>query len=823
MTERFFIYGYGKRESKKYNCHSNNLGDTYDKLMSPSIQDAGTKNCKFSHCLFTTTTGTVATTKQSPSSNASYANSNSNSNNNSNSNSSMYNIDTSVDASVIGSGGGKKIDHTMLDTLGVPLLFEGQEILANKLIAESKQSESKNTDSDNNGNNSMNDNNDINVIQTDSNTSTNTVSDDEDTLEEKAEFLDDAKISPPGPDEIQCSNCHRWIAPMSYTTHEIHCARQYIKCKYCDEMVRRGNDVENEHFIDYHKKLDCICGITFDGNKKLTKHSRNECVFRKIICHFCKNELTAIDYNNHKEKCKIEFVECAKCKRECQRQNLKTHDCGKQCPLCDKFVNSNDLVLHLVTNCSERRAICPYCKVLLKTDSMKEHIHYCGGRSQQCDTCNEYVTLANMSKHKESNCIQYSNKQLSKSQKMKAQNGQKLKNKNKNSSSKDNVSDIINDLNEMHCINFQSYCVDRLVSWLEKNIDTDDSSRFCVDNYNAIARISRVVKNISSIFNIMINGGSIFTSNPDMDYVFVNVNSARTKDHIDLALAVVSKLAKNCPSASQSCYGYGYEYDYYDIYSYDLIYCYLNQMRRILDGICCSKNKFDNKYINDMLINNSKITIGIMTGNVRARYSALLASLARVYVKSTKKNSSDYTVYSSIRNELCYQIASLWTTKYESCWNEWWLELQELEGKYNTILDFIIDCLDEMTPCTCYGFVNFWLTYFNKTQKSNCKIRFESIWPQLCESLIKQCRYQTKNGETYEMNEMINDIMMYYDEEYAIIRKKCGSVFQYIYSQLDEDELQRFDKVFIEKFEKYCSSTNSWVCYTFINGFVCCC
>merc|ERR1712129_463792 len=76
-------------------------------------------------------------------------------------------------------------------------------------------------------------------------------------------------------------------------------------------------------------------------------------------------------------------------------------------------------LLHLLTDCRKRRAVCNYCGIFRSCGDMEEHRKFCGSRSEQCEVCNKFVSLANMEKHLASNCEWFSNKQLSKNKKEK--------------------------------------------------------------------------------------------------------------------------------------------------------------------------------------------------------------------------------------------------------------------------------------------------------------------------------------------------------------------------------------------------------------------
>merc|ERR1712228_662577 len=244
--------------------------------------------------------------------------------------------------------------------------------------------------------------------------------------EEKQDTICDGDLSPIGPDDVKCDNCGKWVHSMGIQMHTVHCIRQYIKCKECKQVIRRQD--EEQHFVNYHKKITCICSKVCVGKIAFDEHTLNECTLRLMTCKYCnKTNIAFLEYSEHELLCKERSIICEVCGVEYIAKDKHLHDCGIVCVLCgDRINDSKDKLLHLLTVCRERRAVCNYCGIFRSCVDMEEHRKFCGSRSEQCEICNKFVALSNMAAHLSSNCQWYTNKQLSSSKKKKESVEQQL-------------------------------------------------------------------------------------------------------------------------------------------------------------------------------------------------------------------------------------------------------------------------------------------------------------------------------------------------------------------------------------------------------------
>merc|ERR1712244_64067 len=112
----------------------------------------------------------------------------------------------------------------------------------------------------------------------------------------------------------------------------------------------------------------------------------------------------------HEIKCREKMIVCDICNETYILKNKYLHNCGILCPLCgERIKDPKDKLLHLLTSCKERRAICNYCGIFRTCIDMEQHRNFCGSRSEKCTECDQFVSLRNMEAHKQSNCELFKN------------------------------------------------------------------------------------------------------------------------------------------------------------------------------------------------------------------------------------------------------------------------------------------------------------------------------------------------------------------------------------------------------------------------------
>jgi len=232
-----------------------------------------------------------------------------------------------------------------------------------------------------------------------------------------------------GPDDVECENCGKYVHSMSIQMHSMHCVRTMTACSECGQCIKIED--KQRHFEDAHQSVTCLCHAVFIGKASHRRHLATECSLRLMECSFCgRDNVTANTFEEHVAFCKEQEVECGECGTRYLLKERESHCCGVLCPLCGQRVaDPKDKLLHLITECAQRRAICNYCGVLRSCHDMDQHRNFCGSRSEKCDKCNEFVALMNMDQHLLSNCQWFNNMQLSSSSK----NGKKKKKRKKSS------------------------------------------------------------------------------------------------------------------------------------------------------------------------------------------------------------------------------------------------------------------------------------------------------------------------------------------------------------------------------------------------------
>jgi len=324
------------------------------------------------------------------------------------------------------------VDGALLKKLGVPLDYNEQTNLATMIIENRKlQKEndqrfgSRREQSDNLVAGTMLDDDDDDGDGNDDVTAAEALDGDEKTQPNETPQR--------GPDDVECENCGKFVHSMSIQMHTMHCIRKNTTCSVCGECIKIED--KERHFEEEHMEITCICQKVCVGKRAHRRHSTTECTLRLRECPFCgRDNVTANLFEEHVAECKETEVSCTECGVPYLLKDKGTHDCGVVCPLCgDRIAETKDKLLHLITVCRERRAICNYCGVLRKCDDMDEHRQFCGSRSEKCEGCNEFVSLMNMELHLQSNCQWFNNKQLS--TKKGDGNGKKKKKKRKDGDS----------------------------------------------------------------------------------------------------------------------------------------------------------------------------------------------------------------------------------------------------------------------------------------------------------------------------------------------------------------------------------------------------
>ncbi|XP_013396795.1 TRAF-type zinc finger domain-containing protein 1 isoform X1 [Lingula anatina] len=120
-----------------------------------------------------------------------------------------------------------------------------------------------------------------------------------------------------------CSNCKRDIASSNYMMHEIHCKRNIVLCKNCNEPVPRS-EMDN-HFEENHATIGCeLCGLEVE--KLDIESHKDNCPKRPQSCCFCELEFPADDLPNHISYCGTRTEQCFKCAQFIMLKDQDKHD-----------------------------------------------------------------------------------------------------------------------------------------------------------------------------------------------------------------------------------------------------------------------------------------------------------------------------------------------------------------------------------------------------------------------------------------------------------------------------------------------------------------
>ena len=309
------------------------------------------------------------------------------------------------------------IDGQLLKKLGVPLDYNQQTNLATMIIENRKLQQENQLRFDNKQRNSQNQIANLAAIDVtddddddDNDTDSSSSQQEEEKKEEEKEEENGINF---GPDNVKCNNCDKYIHKMSIQMHEVHCIRENIKCEICKKCIKIQD--KNDHFENYHKEIICICNEICIGKIFYDKHRSKKCKLRLVSCKYCdKTNIAISEIKKHQKICGETLKICKICNKSYLLKNKKNHDCGIICVLCGLRINdSKNKLLHLLTDCPQRRAICNYCGILRKCNDMEQHRKYCGSRSEKCQKCLQFVSLMNMEPHLQSNCQWFNNNQLS--------------------------------------------------------------------------------------------------------------------------------------------------------------------------------------------------------------------------------------------------------------------------------------------------------------------------------------------------------------------------------------------------------------------------
>lgn len=160
------------------------------------------------------------------------------------------------------------------------------------------------------------------------------------------------------PDDMQCKNCHQWVAKRTMILHENFCLRNNILCPICQGVFKKNSPEWQSH---WHCEHDSAHGTSTASQ---TKHNR---IFHEAV----------------------------------------------QCPSCDYHASSlPDLAQHRTTVCPGKLILCQFCHLAVPQEGdpsapsaeellsgLTAHELADGSRTTNCHLCQAIVRLRDMSTH----------------------------------------------------------------------------------------------------------------------------------------------------------------------------------------------------------------------------------------------------------------------------------------------------------------------------------------------------------------------------------------------------------------------------------------
>lgn len=217
----------------------------------------------------------------------------------------------------------------------------------------------------------------------------------------------------PKEDEQLCPHCLKCIPKMSFMMHEMRCGRLLQNCSLCGVRVPKSGFAE--HMAAFHDDVTCACGEILEGTNQLKIHQETDCIFRVIECKYCFQKFKKVEFDDHVSRCGQEEMTCPDCDDTYLRKDAHCHECTRLCG-CGQRIPLRMVMIHKLTDCPKRKALCQYCKLPRLVSTWYDHVEYCGSKTEQCPICEKYVSLKHLADHVRSNCTLFSATQVKEAQ-----------------------------------------------------------------------------------------------------------------------------------------------------------------------------------------------------------------------------------------------------------------------------------------------------------------------------------------------------------------------------------------------------------------------
>jgi len=147
-------------------------------------------------------------------------------------------------------------------------------------------------------------------------------------------------------------NSEKQIPANKWILHENYCVQHVKKCETCGEIINK--EEEEEHIQEYHSK-------------------------RK--CEICREDLTGENYFTHKQTCLIK-PKCKFCHKDFAPKTIENHE----------------------KNCCLNLFYCNFCFSDHPVKDKRDHVYFCGAKTEKCARCDKYVMLRDMDMHVSLDC-----------------------------------------------------------------------------------------------------------------------------------------------------------------------------------------------------------------------------------------------------------------------------------------------------------------------------------------------------------------------------------------------------------------------------------
>lgn len=154
-----------------------------------------------------------------------------------------------------------------------------------------------------------------------------------------------------GSDRVRCQYCDEFVSIMSQRMHENFCQRNNVRCDECGKVFFKQvpathwhcceGSGDSELSLELHvkymhlRKVDCLCGATFDSLYACSVHSGQTCPRGLHECRFChlivpRGDLTTesryYGLSGHEASCGSKTIECGTCGKRVKVRDAVLHE-----------------------------------------------------------------------------------------------------------------------------------------------------------------------------------------------------------------------------------------------------------------------------------------------------------------------------------------------------------------------------------------------------------------------------------------------------------------------------------------------------------------